>query len=181
MPRLSADQWGLVRAEWEGEPLASFNSLADKHGINVSNISRRAARDSWVKRNQLASINEAASRKADALVDSNGQMRENANANAKLALAQRELSEDLRAQVQARHRSEWAEMVAFRKTALVVMHDAHKKKDRASWANAKLAADTALANLRALAVAHDGERKSWGLDAKSEEDIVITNPRRALD
>lgn len=177
MPRLSADQWGLVRAEWEGEPLASFNSLADKHGINVSNISRRAARDGWIKRNQLASINEAASRKADAMVDSDGQP-VNANANAKLALAQRELSEDLRAQVQVRHRRDWAEMVAFRKTALAEMKTAHARGDKEAWQVAKLAADTALANLRSLAVAHDGERKAWGLDLKSEEEIIIANPRR---
>lgn len=179
MPRLSKDKWAEVRLEWEGEPTATFFGLADKYGVDRASISRAAAREGWSKRGVIADINEAAQRRADARCDSDG----NATQRQRNAgdLATRDESERLRAEVLTRHRSEWAEMVAFRKTALVVMQEAHKKKDRASWANAKLAADTALANLRALAVAHDGERKAWGLDAKSEEDIVITNPRRALD
>jgi hypothetical protein len=30
----------------------------------------------------------------------------------------------------------------------------------------------------AIRIEWEGERKAWGLDAKSEEDIIITNPRR---
>ena len=56
MPRLTADQWADVRAEWEGEPTATFNALADKHGINVSNISRKADKEGWAKRNQLGAF-----------------------------------------------------------------------------------------------------------------------------
>lgn len=42
---------------------------------------------------------------------------------------------------------------------------------------AKIAADTALAQLRALAIQQDGERKAWGLDVSAAEEIIITNPR----
>lgn len=178
MPRLSEEQWNQLRAEWEGEPTASFNALAEKYSINVSSVSRKAARDEWEKTNQLASINEAASLKADALVDSNGNAL-NAIANAKLALAQRDVSEDLRAQVQVRHRGEWSQLDEFRKTALKAMKDAHESGDRALWSIAKTAADTALSNIRALATKQDAERKAWGLDLRSEEEIVITNPRQA--
>jgi hypothetical protein len=48
------------------------------------------------------------------------------------------------------------------------------------WQNAKLAADTALANLKALEIKQEGERRAWGLQITQEEDIVITNIRGKL-
>lgn len=177
MPRLSADQWTAMRLEWEGEPVATFSQLAIKFCINKSEISRRAAKEGWTKRGVIGDINEIAQRKADARCDSDGNPTTQRKPNA-VDLATRDESEDLRAEVLARHRRDWAELVAFRKTALVEMKTAHARGDKEAWQVAKLAADTALANLRSLAVAHDGERKAWGLDLKSEDEIIIANPRR---
>lgn len=176
MPRLSADQWAAMRLEWEGEPVATFSGLGKKYGVDNSEISRRARRDGWTKRGVLGDINEAAQRKADARCDADGNSTQRKLRDSDLAT--RDESEDLRAEVLARHRRDWAEMVAFRKTALAEMKTAHARGDKEAWQVAKLAADTALANLRSLAVAHDGERKAWGLDLKSEEEIIIANPRR---
>lgn len=181
MPRLTADQWADVRAEWEGEPTATFNALADKHGINVSNISRKADKEGWAKRNQLGVINESASRKADAMVDSDGNAnpkRKTQNQPAKLALAQREQSEDVRALVQARHRQEWAELEQFRKAALAQMKAAHEGSK--AWREAKIAAETAATNIRALDIKQQGEARAWMLDFKGEADIVISNPRATV-
>lgn len=177
MPRLTADQWAAIRIEWEGEPTATFSGLAEKYGVNKASISRTAWREAWVKRGQLAGINESAQRKADRLTDADGNATQR-ECNA-VDLATRTESEDLRAEVTARHRREWAELEAFRKTALKAMKDAHEAGDRAAWMVAKLAADTARANISALDIKQHGERKAWGLDVKGEEDIVITNPRVA--
>jgi hypothetical protein len=78
----------------------------------------------------------------------------------------------------ARHRGEIAELEAFRRTALKAMKDAHERGDKESWNIAKIAADTARANIAALDLKQMTERRAWGMDAKSEEDIIITNPRR---
>lgn len=175
MPRLTTDQWAAIRIEWEGEPLATFSGLSVKHGVNKSEISRTAKRQGWVKRGQLASINESAQRKADRLTNSTGnptQRKPNA-----LDLATRIESEDLRAEVAARHRMEWAELELYRWQALKTMDEAKTTGDREGWTIAKLAADTAKANLAALEIKQQGERRAWGLDVHGEEDIVIVNPR----
>lgn len=105
MPRLSADQWAAVRLAWEGEPTATFNGLSEKYGVDRASISRAASREGWTKRGVLADINEAAQRKADARV--------NATCNATQQqrnsgdLATRDESEDLRAEVLARHRRDF--------------------------------------------------------------------------
>ncbi|MBP8197362.1 MAG: hypothetical protein KAX64_02260 [Chromatiaceae bacterium] len=177
MPRLTADQWAAIRMEWEGEPLATYTGLGEKFGVDKSEISRRAKRESWVKRGQLASINESAQRKADLLTDAHGcsTQRELNTGD----LATRTESEDLRAAVTARHRTEWGELEAFRQAALEAMQDARQNGDRETWSIAKLAADTAKANLSALEIKQQGERRAWGLDMHGEEDIVIANPRGA--
>jgi hypothetical protein len=175
MPRLTADQWAAIRLEWEGEPSATFSGLGAKFGVHNSEIGRRAKREGWAKRGQLAGINESAQRKADKLTDSNGNSTQRELRTSDLA--SRAESEDLRAAVTARHRTEWAELEGFRKTALKAMKDAHEAGDREGWQVAKLAADTAKANLSALEIKQNGERHAWGLDVHGEEDIVISNPR----
>lgn len=175
VPRLTADQWAAIRMEWEGEPTATFSALAPKHGVNKSEISRTAKRQGWSKRGQIADINDAAQRRADANTNADGnptQRQPNAG-----ALATREQSEAVRAAVLIRHRTEWAEMEGYRQDALAAMATAKEAGDRAAWMIAKLAADTAKANLQALEIKQAGEARAWGLDAKSEEEIVIRNPR----
>jgi len=118
MPRLKADQWAAIRIEWEGEPTATFSQLADKYGIDKAQVGRVAKRDGWTKIGQLANINEAAQRKADARCDSEGN-----STQPKLnrqEIATRDESIDVRADVLERHRREWAELENYRKTALAV-------------------------------------------------------------
>jgi len=160
--------------EWEGEPRATFLGLSKKYHVDNSEISRRSRREGWTKRG-IGDINESAQRRADARCDADGNPTQRKPTISELA--NRDESESLRADVLARHRREWAELVSFRRVALAAMKVAHEVSDRLTWQIAKIAADTALANLRALAVAQDGERKAWGLDLKAEEEIIITNPR----
>lgn len=179
MPRLTADQWAALRLEWEGDPLATFSGLSKKFDINKSEISRKAEKEGWSKRGQIASINESAQRRADNYCDSHGNPTTQRKPNA-IDLATRNESEAVRAAVLVRHRAEWSELEAFRKVALAAMKAAHEAVNREAWSIAKTAADTALANLRALEVKQEGERKSWGLNITAEEEIVISNPRGAL-
>lgn len=179
MPRLTTDQWAAIRIEWEGEPTATFSGLGEKFGVHNSEIGRRAKREGWVKRGQLAGINESAHRKADKLTDADGNSTQRELRTSDLAT--RTESEDLRAAVTARHRTEWAELEGFRKSALVTMRRAHEVGDKETWQLAKIAADTAKANLSALEVKQQGERRAWGLDVHGEEDIVISNPRGRND
>lgn len=142
--------------------MATFSGLALKHGVNKSEISRTAKRQSWAKTGQLAGINESAQRKADRLTDANGnptQRKPNV-----VDLATREESEDLRAEINARHRQEWAELELYRRQALKTMDEAKAAGDREGWSIAKLAADTAKAHLQSLQIKQDGERKAWGMD-----------------
>ena len=181
MPRLTTDQWAAIRLEWEGEPAQTYKALAERFGVQISSISRRSDREGWTKRNQLGSINESAQRKADLLTDADGNARQRQPEGKSVDLATRTESEDLRAAVTARHRTEWAELEGFRKSALVAMKKAHEVGDREGWSMAKLAADTAKQNLSALEIKQQGERRAWGLDVHGEEDIVISNPRGRND
>jgi hypothetical protein len=176
-----------MRLEWEGDPLATFTVLADRYGINIANVSRKAAKEGWSKRGLLGDLNEAANRRADAACEADGSAKAQDEAQGEAQtqlptaiqeLATRDESESVRARVLVRHRAEWAELENFRKTALAAMKDAHDKKDKSAWQLAKTSADTALANLRALSIKQDGERRAWGLDVRAEEEIVIKNPRR---
>lgn len=186
--RLTPDQWAAIRLEWEGEPLATFLGLAQKHGVDVASVSRHAKREGWSKRGQLGDINEAANRRADLQCNANGDANEKQRPGTVGDLATRDESEAVRAAVLVRLRAEWAELEGFRKSALAVMKTAHdawsnaktvkeKLEHKALWQVAKTASETAMGNIRALAVKQDAERKAWGLDAKSEEEIIITNPR----
>ncbi|MGQ9815606.1 MAG: hypothetical protein ACUVR3_10745 [Candidatus Roseilinea sp.] len=180
MPRLSPDQWAAVRIEWEGDPLATFGSLAGKYNIDKAQLSRRARQEGWSKRNQIGSINEAAARRADAQTNPDGSktQRKLNTTQRKLNavdLATREESEAKRAAVLVRHRQEWAELEQFRQAALAAMKAAHEGSRE--WREAKTAAETIAANARALDIKQQGEARAWMLDMKQEEEIVIKNPR----
>lgn len=170
------DQWAAIRLEWEEDPTASLRGLVDKHGVNNAEISHRSRNEGWSKRGQLGAINESAQRLADNALDADGNQTQHELSSARLATRQE--SEVVRAAVLIRHRGEWAELEAFRRTALKAMKDAHEAGDRNAWSITKLTADTAKANLQALEIKQAGEARAWGLDAKAEEEIVITNPRR---
>jgi hypothetical protein len=175
MPRLTTDQWAAIRIEWEGEPTATFSALADKYGVDKAQVGRVAKRDGWSKTGQLASINEAAQRKADARCNSEGNSTQH-QLNQK-EIATRDESIDVRAEVLERHRREWAELESYRQDALQAMKDAKGIGDKEAWTIAKLAADATKQNLSALEVKQSGERRAWGLEQQAEAEIVISNPR----
>jgi len=165
MARLDVEQWAAIRREWEEGPLVSYRQLAEAHGVDRTNISRKADKEGWQKKTSLTIINAAAQRKADSRVDSEGNEKRYERRRTDLPQSTEQQSEDLRAEVLTRHRKEWAELEGFRKAALAAMKKAHDEKgDIDEWKVAKLAVDTAHVNLRALAVKQTGEVRAWGLE-----------------
>jgi hypothetical protein len=177
MPRLTADQWAAIRIAWEGDPAATYESAAAEAATKSrfdppvkSSVSERARKEEWSKRNQLAAINESASRRADSATEPNGEPIEPNETTAPFGiavLASREESEIKRAAVLVRHRAEWAALEMYRRHALAAMDAAAEAGQRDEWLIAKTAADTAKANFQALQVKQDGERKAWNLDDNS--------------
>ena len=180
MPRLKKHQWEEMRLTWETEPSVKFIDLARQYNVNVSAVSRWASREGWEKIRPLQAINDAAQRRADARTDATGNRVELIKEKQKLEWdantsyeekrndveqATRAESEAKRADLVTRHRTEWAELEGFRRTAMAAMKTAHEKGDRGSWGIAKTAAETAKTNLMALEIKQAGEARAWGLDA----------------
>lgn len=47
--KLTPEQWGAAKADWENDPAASYASVAAKYLISKALLGRRAARDGWSK------------------------------------------------------------------------------------------------------------------------------------
>ena len=125
MARLSQSQWQAIRSVWEYDPDEPSYEVAasragEKHKFkppSKSNVYAKCAKENWERRGSLNGINSAAQRKADSLVDASGNRtkqngkggsNQNGVLSAALAQSSREESEDKRAEVNARHRQEWA-------------------------------------------------------------------------
>jgi hypothetical protein len=140
---------------------------ATKHNLeppSKSTIDDRAKKEGWQRHGNLNGINAAAHRKADTLIDSNGNRTvpdaQTGNFSnppePALFLASRQESEDKRAEVTARHRSEWKNIAVLRQEALTI-RNTNPDGAMAKIKLAKLSAET-------TAIQQAGERKAWGLD-----------------
>ena len=134
--RLTPDQWQAIRTIWEYDPdEPTYNAASGKasgkfkfSAPGKTTIESRAKKECWDRRGSLNGINSAAQRKADTLTLSDGapvpsDAKPPANSDgsdAKLAQAAREESENKRAEVIARHRTEWKQIAVLRQEALVI-------------------------------------------------------------
>jgi hypothetical protein len=159
--------WDAVRTVWEYDPsepslTASAQRAAEKHNFIAPSkvqVHRRMNADKkagnpWERRSTLNGINQSAHRKADAMVYSDGERRPYASAT--VEQANRQESEDARAEVLARHRSEWRQIVALRQESI-----AKRQTDPVIALN-----KARLVNILAQTtkIQQEGERKAWGLD-----------------
>lgn len=176
MARLTESQWGAIRSVWEYDPdEPSFDVAAARAAAKYqfkapakSSVFDRHTKEKWEWRGNLNGINSAAQRKADAMVDSTGTRsipnapdgkpseKPNDVRNPALAQASRIESEDLRAEVTARHRAEWKNIAILRQEALN-LRNTDLDKSMFKMKLAKVAAET-------TAIQQQGERKAWGLD-----------------
>lgn len=178
MPRLTQEQWAEARVEWEDNPTMTLNYISQKYDIHRSEVTRRAQKESWTKTRQIEAINEAAHRIADA---QGNPTNPNITQHTPKALsiertATRIESVTARAEVLDRHRKEWLDVEVMRKVALKAMKTAHDAKEYDAWKVAKMAAETARANLQVLEIKQNGERKAWGLDLHTEDSRGTPEP-----
>ena len=166
MARLTSDQWDSIKTVWEYSPdeptySDSAQKASEKHGFRVpsrQSIAKKAKTDHWQRKASLAGINQAAHRMADKMVDSDGSKVDSKvdAESAQKEQSERSESERKRAEVRARHRSEWQQVAALRQEALF-----ERKADPAG-AYAKLRSAKVAAEITTLQQA--GECRAWGLD-----------------
>jgi hypothetical protein len=163
--------------------LALALAISTHFGRRRASRSRSARKnEGWERRASLSGINKAAQRKADALVGSSGspvaepdkpdtKPDAKPDASGKLAQATREDSEEKRAAVLARHRTEWGNVGVLVNNAVAERTkqggDPVKASDMIRFA--KVTAET-------TKLKQEGERKAWGLD-----DLADFDPSKMSD
>lgn len=171
---LAPEAWKAIRLAYEFDPdepsvEAAAKRAADKYKFRTpsrqavyNRFRDDAARgDPWERRANLNGINQAAQRKADNLVDSQGKPTE--TDPKKKVLADREQSEDARAEVLARHRTEWRQVAALRQEAVSAR--------KTSVSNALDLIRLAKTVAETTKLQQDGERRAWGMD---EQGTLVT-------
>lgn len=184
--RLTPEQWQAVRTIWEYDPDEPSYDVAgaragEKHSFFVptrQSIQERAKKEKWERRASLSGINKAAHRKADAMVSSSGETSKpdkpdgkpdgSPDTSGKNIQATREDSEDKRAQVLARHRTEWANIGVLLGEAISIRNnDPVRASDKIRFV--KTTAEV-------TKIKQEGERKAWGLD-----DLADFDPSKMTD
>lgn len=153
MPRLTADQWSTVRAEYEAG--ASQAALADRHGVSRKAIQKRIEAEDWIQDIEPAIRRKVAEKVAG--VASKVAARDPVKTAAAI-----DAEAERRAEVERRHRTE-AGVIRERLQAAMMAAREEPTPDTLRRAIglarlAKLAAET-------LAITHALERKAWKLDA----------------
>jgi hypothetical protein len=170
--RLSPENWKSIRTVWEFDPdEPTYNVAAarasEKFKFDApakTTIESRAKKEGWERRSNLNGINAAAQRRADKLTNSDGTPSVSDAKTAGIsdasdsqkAMASRDESEIKRAEVTARHRSEWKNIGVLIQEAIVL----RSTNAEQAMSKAKLAKILA----EATAIKQQGERKAWGLD-----------------
>lgn len=158
MGRLTADQWGTIRAEREAG--ASFGDLASRHGVSHTAIIKRSKAEKWGDGMDVAdAVRRKVSEKVSGVVS--------AETVKKRADAIDAAAEETAAVVR-RHRQEWLQVVKLRQEAL----GAREADATDAFNRAKLAKITA----EMTAIQQAGERKAWGLDDGAPTSAPISRP-----
>jgi len=187
MARLDPVVWEEIRRRWEFDPdeptyLVAAARAAEKVKFRAPSkaaIDAQAKRHKWERRGSMSGINASAQRKADRLVNSDGSITkpvgnvDDVDGNVddhvdtstlKKIQASRDESEDKRAEVIARHRTEWQQVAVLRQEALM----GRTADVTGSFNKAKLAKITAEMTM----IQQVGERRAWGLDTFDGVDVT---------
>ena len=182
MPRLDADTWTLVRAEYEGG--ASFRDLGQKYGVTKSVIHKRKEKERW-ERDLGPAIDRETRRKVATIEAANAGRTDGGEANAaggsaetallrqvdpaknvkietaadqpKLQQGRNEIIDaeaQRRAEVITRHRAEWGQFYVMSNPAIREYKEGIVDKDRFLCLQRFT---------QALTQKQEGERKAWGI------------------
>jgi hypothetical protein len=167
-PNMKPEFWEAIRLAYEYDPdQPSMEISAERAGSKLNfkpptrqTISYKITKDKengnpWVRHGTMHGIAAAAQIRADSLTISNDSDTSDV-ISLKNEQTSRDEAIDLRAEINARHRHEWAIAIALRNEALKDRRVDHKK----SFELAKLAKITH----EMLLLQQSGERKAWCLD-----------------
>lgn len=164
-PPLKPENWEAIRQVYEyGPDRPSLAECARRagtlHGFRIPSavsVYKRSVKEGWQRYGTIAGITQAAQRKADRMVKADGSPEEADPAPREIPSREvREESEDKRAEVLARHRREWRQVVMLRQEAVDV-RETDLEDAAARIRFAKQVAET-------TQIQQAGERKAWGLD-----------------
>lgn len=173
---LTPDQWRAIRQVWEFSPdqptyAEAASQAAEEHGFDAPSkqaLSKRALTEGWQRRGSLAGINAAAHRIADRLGEEDERKPSGLGSktayndpgarpdSAKAEIEERHNAELRRAEIRARHRREWTQIVALRQEAL------KHRENNPDEAFHRLKLGKIAAEI--TAIQQGGETKSWGMD-----------------
>lgn len=176
--KIKTANWAIARARWEHQPSCSYSDLTDFLDVSKQAIAKRAAKDGWRKKVNLAAIMHKAHAAADSKISGEATLPSKqpvmvddlprhktvvvaAFPNGKdatpemLAQAVEDVAVDARAQILVRHRNEWT----------AVRNQLYKALKVGDSDGAKLAKMTS----EIMKLMQDGERKAWGIDAGGDD------------
>lgn len=152
MARLTADQWGTVRAEREAG--ASFPELAARHGVSHQAIQKRAKAEGWGDGRDVGdSVRRKVAEKVAGVV---------ADCNPKKKAEAIDAAADEAAGIVRRHRDEWTEHQRLFPTADIA-------KNFELGKSAKISAEV-------LTIRQAGQRKAWNLDEAAPAAPPLSRP-----
>lgn len=137
--------WGTIRAEYEGTGVSQA-ALARRHNISRQAIIKRIRKEGW-----LQDISGAVKRATEAKVT--GVV---TGCNPKKKREAIDAEAEKRASVTVRHREEWSEHRKLTQSAITAINGRNFELAKL----AKIISET-------LKNSQDGERRAWGLDAKT--------------
>jgi hypothetical protein len=188
MARLTPEQWHQARIAWESVPNATYESVGAQFGTSKQSVWKRATSEGWKKSSSTPVINDAANRRADAMVDPpTGLKGDGVDAKLDASSPSRIKSEKVtdpasdeesirkKATIIAGHRDEAGQLGLLLKAArntfvAAVQLQGSDDDKKAAWWRARTAQSAARDAISGAAMRHDMERRAWGLDVVVDPD-----------
>lgn len=188
MARLTPEQWQQARIAWESVPNASYESVGTQFGTSKQSVWKRATSKGWKKSSSTPEINDAANRRADAMVDPPaGAKGDDVDLKLDASPPSRIKSEKVtdpasdeesickKATIIASHRDEAGQLGVILKAArntfvAAVQLQGSDDDKKAAWWRAKTAQSAARDAISGAAMRHEMERRAWGLDVVIDPD-----------
>lgn len=165
MPRLTADQWETIRAEYEAGK--SLNAVAVQHGVSRAAVQKRAKSEGWTQDVSTAIHRKVAEKVAGVVAGSHPKKKAeaiDAEAARRAAVIDEHREELESARVMARRAKDDHETVEDRVPCDI---EDPEERQRVLMGLKRVAFEdlkAAKIHVETLKLIQEGERKAWGLD-----------------
>ncbi len=164
MPRLNAEQWLSVRADYEVYPDMTFRQLAKKHGVSKSAIAKRAKKKGW-RRDITGKAMALAVARSVQEVDELATKKE-------IAIS---AYSDKLFRIMEKHKVAWEKVDLMIKQAIIFDEDGTVIDTNFDLSkSAKITSET-------LAIKQKNERQAWGIETESPKIQVNTQVNTGKD